>query len=55
MPEWQSLEEGQRLSRVPKGENWTVVVLEPDRTPTADSKRPLAKRSVTRRCHYSRA
>jgi hypothetical protein len=31
VPEWQSLEEGQHLSRVPKGENWTVVVLEPDR------------------------
>ena len=29
---WQSLAEGQRLSRVPKGENWTVVVLEPGRT-----------------------
>jgi hypothetical protein len=33
VPEWQSLEEGQHLYRVPKGPNWfTVVVLEPNRT-----------------------
>jgi hypothetical protein len=33
VPEWQSLEKGQRLHRAPRGENYfTVAVLEPDRT-----------------------
>ncbi len=33
VPEWQGLQEGQHLYRVPKGPNsWIVVVLEPGRT-----------------------
>jgi hypothetical protein len=50
VPEWQNLEEGQHLYRVPKGPaNWfTVVVLEPNRTLVLQSSYGLTGHSSDR-------
>jgi hypothetical protein len=50
VPEWQTLEEGQRLYRAPKGPNWwTVVVVEPNRTLVLQTSYGLTGHSFDRR------